>query len=187
MQVRALVLAAALGLVGARGLEAQSVAYIDSQAVLAAAPGIAEAETEFNRLRDEFGAELDRMRADLETQISTYQQQQATLLPNVRTAREDAIRAAETRYQARLEEVEAQMATSQTRLIQPIIDQMTDLIEAIRAEGGYSLIFDTAGQSIVAADPALDLTQRVITRIQAGGTGAPASSGSAPVAPGSTP
>ena len=41
------------------------------------------------------------------------------------------------------------------------------IIEAIREEGAYSLILDAASGSIVSADPALDLTQEVIARLQA--------------------
>ena len=38
-------------------------------------------------------------------------------------------------------------------------------------EGAYSLILDVAAGSIVSADPALDLTQQVISRLQSAGAG----------------
>ena len=45
------------------------------------------------------------------------------------------------------------------------------MIAAVRTEGQYAFIFDVAaqGQSIVAADSTLDITQTVITRLRAAG------------------
>lgn len=50
-------------------------------------------------------------------------------------------------------------------LIQPVMDRINTIIEAVRVEGQYHLILDLAAGSIVAADPALDLTQQVIGRL----------------------
>ena len=52
-------------------------------------------------------------------------------------------------------------------LIQPVMDNITAIIEELREEGSYTLILDAAAGSIVSADPALDLTQEVIGRLQA--------------------
>jgi hypothetical protein len=70
-------------------------------------------------------------------------------------------------------------------LIEPILTQMMEVIEQLRVEGSYSVIMDAAGQSIIAADPALDLTQEVLRRLQqtAGApSAAPAGTGSTPPA-----
>jgi Skp family chaperone for outer membrane proteins len=50
-------------------------------------------------------------------------------------------------------------------LIQPIMDRINVVIEAVRTEGQYHLILDLAAGSIIAADPMLDLTQQVIGRL----------------------
>ena len=50
------------------------------------------------------------------------------------------------------------------------MDRITEVIEAIREEGNYALILDVAAGSIISADPALDLTQQVITRLQTAAT-----------------
>ena len=45
------------------------------------------------------------------------------------------------------------------------------LVEGVRAAGGYAMIFDVGVQNsgIVAADRSLDLTQKVIDQLKAGG------------------
>jgi Skp family chaperone for outer membrane proteins len=57
------------------------------------------------------------------------------------------------------------------------MDQINTVVEALRREGSYSVIFDLAAGAILAADPGLDLTSEVIRRLQAGG---------APAAPGAS-
>ena len=154
----------------ATALEAQEgglrVAFIDSQAILLEAPGAREAQEEFDRQMENFTREIEQLETELEELISQYQQQQTTLVQSVREARESEIRQRDQRYQERLQEMETEAATSRQRLIEPILNQMTQAIEQIRAEGNYAIIFDVQGQSIVAADPALDLTAQVLGRPQ---------------------
>jgi len=172
-----------LSLASYTALDAQSVAYIDSQVIMAEAPGAQEANVEFDRVIQNLRAEAERLSTELDQLISTYQQQEALLNASVRATRQDEIRTREARYQQRLEEMDTEASTTRNRLLQPIVAEMTAVIEAIRVAGGYSIIFDAAGQSIVAADPSLDITDVVLARLrmESGGGGA------TPPAPASTP
>lgn len=180
--------AAVLMGVGAHStLEAQSVAYIDSQVILAEAPGAQDAQAEFTRVRENLEAEAERLGNELEQLIATYQQQESLLNASVRASRQEEIRTREQQYQTRLQEMDEQLATTRNRLLEPIVNQMTEAIEAIRVTAGYSIIFDTAGQSIVAADPALDVTPVVLARLRLDADGGSSEAPAAPASPGSTP
>jgi outer membrane protein len=176
MSTRPLALAAVLLLGTALAAEAQSprIAYIDSQAILDEAPGAQEARQAFQQEMDGFQQEIQRMENELERLINQYQQQERTLSTEAREARQEEIRRKEMEYQQRVQQMEVQASERQRELVEPILDRMADTIEEIRAEGNYALIFDVAGRSIIAADPALDLTSQVIQRLQTnGGTGNP--------------
>lgn len=155
-------------LAAATVLEAQSprIAYIDSQAILQEAPGAREAQQAFEAEMEGFQQEIQRMEEELERLFNQYQQQQRTLSPEAREAREEEIRRKEMEYQQRVQQLEMEAADRQRQLVEPILDRMADTIEEIRAEGNYAMIFDVAGRSIIAADPALDLTSQVIQRLQ---------------------
>ena len=56
----------------------------------------------------------------------------------------------------------------QAELVEPVMERINAVIEDIRADGGYSMIFDVAAQGIISADPDLDLTAEVVRRLQAG-------------------
>ena len=107
------------------------------------------------------------MGMELDSLVAAYQQQQSTLLPNVRQSRETEINQLQQRYQQRVDQMGQEAEESRQALIQPILSQMAETIDAIREEEGYHYIFDAASQAIVAADPTLDLTQEVLSRMQA--------------------
>ncbi|MEX1258429.1 MAG: OmpH family outer membrane protein [Gemmatimonadota bacterium] len=142
------------------------IGYIDSQAILAEAPGAQEAQAEFDRQMERLSTEAETMQTELDNLIAEYQQQQATLLANVRQAREQEIMQRQQRYQLRLEEMDQELAQSRQSLIEPILNDMSATIEEMRLEGAYAFIFDVQGQTIVAADPSLDLTQEVLRRLR---------------------
>ncbi len=172
MAIRTLILAAATASLvfgSSQGLEAQATlrfGYIDSRAILAEAPGATEAQAEFDRQMERFNQELEDLSADLDSMVTSYQSQQSTLLANVRQARENEIRQTELRYQQRVEQIQQEADSNRAALIEPILARMMEVIEQIRVEGSYSMIMDAAGQSIITADPALDLTQEVLRRLQ---------------------
>ncbi len=142
------------------------IGYVDSQAILREAPGATEAQQEFDRQMESFSQEIEQMGARLDSLINAYQQQQSTLLPNVRQARETEINQLQQRYQQRVDQMGQEAETSRQALIGPILTQMAETIDAIREEGSYHYIFDVASQAIVAADTSLDLTQEVLRRMQ---------------------
>lgn len=169
-----LVLAALFHVPQAEAQQGGRIGYIDSQVILQEAPGAQEAQAEFDRQVERLSLEVQSMEEELDNLIAEYQAQQATFLPNVRQARESEIQQRELRYQQRLQEMDQELAGIRQRLIEPILLGMSDTIETIRSEGSYALIFDVQGQSIVAADPALDLTEEVLRRLrQQAGTAEP--------------
>lgn len=149
------------------------IAYINSQQILEQAPGAKEAEEQFNRDMARYRAEVEQLGKELEQLINQYQQQQLTLSPEAKSNREEQIRMKQQSYNQRVQELDQQAGQRQAELVQPIMDQINTVIEAIRAEGSYSLIFDVTAGSILAADQSLDLTDEVIRRLQDGGPAAP--------------
>jgi Skp family chaperone for outer membrane proteins len=63
------------------------------------------------------------------------------------------------------------MQARQAQLVKPIMERVQSVIETIRTEEGYSMIFDVGSQVsvVVAADKKLDLTDRVLARLKSQG------------------
>lgn len=169
MHVRSFVLSGIALLVTAAAVEAQTprFAYIDSQAILQEAPGASEAQVEFEQELESYQEEIEEMGQAMQQLITEYQQQQGSMSQEARETREEEIRRREAEYQQRVEELETQADQRRRELVEPILERMSNAIEEIRAEGGYTMIFDVASQAIIAADPELDLTTQVIERLRA--------------------
>lgn len=162
-------------LVSAAGLEAQAlkIGYINSQEILASAPGAAAAEQQFNTEMQQYQAEIAQLETELQNMETALQQQQLTLSPEARANREQQLQQRFQEYQQRSAELQEIANQRRAALIQPVMDNITAVIETIREEGAYALILDAAAGSIVSADAALDLTQQVIARLQAPGSPTP--------------
>lgn len=151
----------------AGGLEAQvlRIGYINSQQILASSPDAAQAQQRFDQEMRGYQAEVERLEAELTGLQERLQQQQLTLSPEARANREQQIQQRLQAYQTRTAELQQLADRRRAELIQPVMDKITAVIEAIREEGQYSLILDVAAGSIIAADSTLDLTPEVLRRL----------------------
>jgi len=178
MRVVKLILPVLLALTLASTASAQvnlKIGYIDSQAILDQDPSARQAQEQFEASLATYQAEVQQMGEELQTLIDQYEQQQAMLSEEAKANREEEIRLKQSQYQQRIAELERQAGQRQAELVEPVMERITAVIEEIRAEGSYSMIFDVAAQGIISADPALDLTAEVVRRLQA--AAAQASSG----------
>jgi outer membrane protein len=154
---------------GAAPAEAQAarLGYINSQRIMAEAPGTSEAQQAFEQDMQRFGAELERLEGELETLQENFERQQATLSATVRQERQQEISQRFIAYQQRRAELEQTAQSRQEELVGPIMRRISEVIEQIRTEGNYGMIFDASAGSIIAADPAMDLTDQVLQRLRA--------------------
>jgi Skp family chaperone for outer membrane proteins len=86
-----------------------------------------------------------------------------------------SIQAKEEEYEGRTQQLQQQAQQRQMELIRPITEQVQKVIADIRSEEGYSLIFDVGNGTgvVVAADTTLDVTSKVLARLQTVAKAAP--------------
>jgi outer membrane protein len=149
------------------------VGFINSQFLLDQAPGAAQAAQQFDQELGAMRSQLQPMATELDSLISQFEAQSLTLSEDARRQRQQTIVQKQGQLQQAAQAMEQQAEQRRNELVQPIMDRISRTIEALRVEGSYHIIFDVAAGSIIAADPALDLTQEVLRRLQAGAGGAP--------------
>jgi outer membrane protein len=164
----ALVLTVAVG-GSAVAQTAPKIGYVNSAAILAQAPGRAEAEAQFNNEVKAYQAQLQRMSDSLQMLAANFDKEAPKLDSATRATRAMSIRTKETDYQTRARQLDEQMQNRQAELVRPIMENLQKIIEAVRAEDKYSMIFDVGSQTsvIVAADKSLDITPKVLARVKA--------------------
>jgi outer membrane protein len=154
------------------------IGYINSQAILAQAPGRAEAEAQFDKEVGVYRQQIQRMDDSLKTMMAAFDRDAAKLDSASRETRRTTIGQKEIEYQTRARGLDSTMQARQAQLVKPIMERVQNVIEAIRAEDGYAMILDVGAQVslVVAADKRLDLTDKVLARLKAQGPAPTASS-----------
>ena len=156
--------------------------YVNSAAILAQAPGRAEAEAQFNSEVKVYQAQLQRMSDSLQLLAANFDKEAPKLDSVTRETRAKSIRTREADYQTRAQQLDQQMQSRQAELVRPLMEQLQKIIEAVRAEDHYAMIFDVGSQAsvIVAADKSLDITDKVMARLKAAPRPAAAKPGATP-------
>jgi len=180
--IRAALFALMVGAATAASASAQAgpkFGFINSAAILSEAPGRAEAETRFKNEVTAYQAQLQRMSDSLQTMAANFDKEASKLDSATRASRAKVIQDREADYQNRARQLDQQMQNRQAELIRPIMENLQKVIEQVRAEDNYAMIFDVASQTsvIVAADKSLDITQKVLARVKAAPAPKPAASG----------
>jgi outer membrane protein len=168
--LRATVLALVLSsLAGVAHGQTIKIAFVNSQALMPAAPGYAAAESTLSKEGEGFRTTLQKMQDSVNAMLTKYQKDEPTLSAAVKDSRQKAIQTLETDLQAKQLQFQQQFAQRQNEVMAPITDAVKKVLDDIREEGGYAMILDNApgASNIVSADKNLDITDRVISRLRA--------------------
>jgi outer membrane protein len=143
------------------------IGYIDTRRVIQEAPGAQEARATMEREMQGWQQQLQAMDDSLRTIMTDYQQRSTIMSADARQRREQEIRQVQQGFEQRAQTLQQEAGRRQQELMEPIMQRVEVVIGEIRQAEGFAIIFDAASDAIVSADPALDLTQRVIDRMKA--------------------
>ena len=172
-----------LALLGAAPLAAQAgksatptaaagsrIAWVDSRLIMRQAPGYTAAESTFTKELEGYRAEVAQLQSTFDSLAADFEQSSVMLSPTQRTAKRQELSQKQSALEQRTQELQQKAADREQELLNPIQQKVNAIIEQLRTEGSYAMVFDVGapGNTIVAADKSLDLTPQVIKRLQAG-------------------
>lgn len=170
--IRAVAFAASILALASGAASAQQTAarfaYVNPQALFENAPGRVDAEAAFRKETETYRLELSRLNEALNQAMSDYQKAEPKLTPAEKERRQRAITAKEDSLRGRQTALEQQATQRQNELMAPIMESVRKVLEDIRAEDGYAMIFSSepGASPILAADKNLDITERVVARLK---------------------
>jgi outer membrane protein len=141
--------------------------YVNTEVLMASAPGRAAAEALYNKEVEAFQKQQKVWSDSLRKQVDAYTKAE----PLLSAAKKES-------EQARLQKLnqdltnlntlgEAKIQQRQNEVLAPLMEVVRAAIDEIRTEGGYAMIFSGDQNSpIVAADKNLDLTEKVVARLK---------------------
>lgn len=147
---------------------APRIAIINSREILQRTPGYAAAESTYLKEVDGFRTEVQKLQQQLDSAVQALEQQSIALSPAARQTKQRELQAMQQRMEQRTNELQDRARQRELELLQPIQTRVNSVIQGIRAEMNYALILDAdaAGGLIAAADPSLNITARVLQRLQ---------------------
>jgi outer membrane protein len=143
------------------------IGYIDTRRVIQEAPGAQEARATMEREMQGWQQQLQAMDDSLRTIMTEHQQRSLVMSADARQRREQEIVQKQQGFEQRAQALQQQAGRRQQELMEPIMERVETVISDVRQAEGFAIIFDVASEAIVSADPALDITERVIARMKA--------------------
>ncbi len=166
---RAMVIALVLSPIAGVAQAQVKIAFVNSQALMEAAPGRAAAESLLTKEGEGYRSQLTKLQDSVNAMLTKYQKDEPTLTAATKDTRQKAIQALETDLQAKQAQFQQQFAQRQNEVMAPVTDVVKKVLDDIRNENGYAMILDNApgASNIVSADKNLDITDKVVSRLRA--------------------
>ena len=160
-----------LGLLAVTPMAAQGgsakIGFINSRQILQKTPGYAAAESTFEREVKGFREEVQKLQKQLDSSVQAFEQQSIALSPAARQAKQKDLKGLQERLEKRSMELQQKAQQREQELMAPL-KRASRVIQGLRAEGNYAMIFDADAQggAIVAVDTTLNLTAKVLLRLR---------------------
>ena len=148
--------------------QSSRLAFISSRTILDSTPGYAAAESTFFREFQAMRDEVQKLQQQLDSAVQAFDQASIALSPAAKDVKRRELQQLQDRITQRSSELDARARSRNQELLAPYQARINTIIQGIRAEGNYAMIFDAdaQGNGIVAADPMLNLTSKVIERVR---------------------
>lgn len=163
-------IAMAVLMLAAAPLAAQTptkIGFINTQRVIQEAPGTADAQQTLQREMQALESQVTAMQDSLNAMQQDYQQRSLVMSADAKQRREQEIVAKRNEFGQRAQTIQQQAQRRQQEIMEPLMQKVEEAIGEVRKAEGYAIVFDAASDAIVSADPALDLTQKVIDKLKA--------------------
>lgn len=143
------------------------IVYINGRQILQQTPGYAAAESTFNHDVEGYRTEVQRLEAQLDSAARAFDMAAIALSPAAKSAKQKELQTMQQHIATRQTELQQKAQQREAELLQPIQARVNAVLQGMRAEGNYAFILDAEapGSPLVAADPALDITNQVLARL----------------------
>ncbi len=148
---------------------AQKIAFVDVQEILENIAEYKEAQTELDRLANQWRQEIAQEYDVIKGMYNRYQAEQVLLSEDARKQREDEIMNKEKQVRDMQRDKfgpEGALFQRRQELVQPIQERVYAAIESYAGERGYDFIFDRSSDSgMIFTNPQYNKTEDILRRL----------------------
>lgn len=143
MKKLSVLFAAVMMLVTAGAVNAQKVASMDYEAVLAAMPETKKMTTDLDTFSKTKGDELQKQAESFQKEVQQYQADGAKLTEAQRTAKEGELQKKQQNLQQLQQTAQNDLAQRRDAAVKPIIDKLNNAVAKVAKANGFDFIIDS--------------------------------------------
>ena len=167
--MKKLIICAICAIYGFTSINAQKVAVIDMEYILKNIPAYERANEQLGQVSKQWQAEVDALNTEAQTLYKNYQNEVVFLSKEQKKAKQDAIVAKE-KQAAELKKhyfgPEGELFKKRTALMNPIQEEVYNVIKDIAELRGYQLVLDRASDAgIIFSSPKIDISSEVLRKL----------------------
>lgn len=133
--------------------QAQEVAHINAQELVAQMPEFKTANEQLSKMRDSFAKDYEQMIAEFQTKATKFQQEEQTAGDTTNQMRMQELQDLQNRVQQLELNADTELGKKQEELLKPVLEKATNAIQKVARAKGYKYVFDsTMGGGIIMAD-----------------------------------
>jgi outer membrane protein len=157
------------GVAVGRQQASMKIAYVNTAALMEAAPGRDSATAILTREGNAFQAQLAKLQDSVNARLTKFQKDEPTMTAANKDKETKALQALEQELQTKNSQFQQQYDQRKQEVLAPITDMVKKVLDDLREEGNYSMILmnDPGQTPIVSADKNLDITDKAISRLRA--------------------
>jgi outer membrane protein len=148
---------------------AQKFAYVDTEYILSRIPTYKAAQEQLDKVAAQYQTEIEEEYQKLEKMFQDFEKEKVLLTEEMKRKREDEIikrervvKEQQMKYFGR----EGILFKKREELVKPIQDQVFNTIKEIATEGGFAVIFDSAGSAnMLYTNPRYDKSDEVLQKL----------------------
>lgn len=165
------VLLIAFGIICSMIINAQSVAYIESERILSQLPEYQKAKTELETQNKAWKQAVESKLKEVEQMYNKYMAEQSMLSESARKTRQDEIIEAEKKAKEFKDSKfgpEGEFSTLEKTKLDPVYEKMQKAVESAAIETGYAYVFDKSSVSYwLYTNNSYDITDLVLKKLLA--------------------
>ena len=143
MKKLSVLFAAVMMLVTAGAVNAQKVASMDYEAVLAAMPETKKMTTDLDTFSKTKGDELQKQAEAFQKEVQQYQADGAKLTEAQRTAKEGELQKKQQNLQQLQQTAQNDLAQRRDAAVKPIVDKLNNAVAKVAKANGFDFIIDS--------------------------------------------
>lgn len=142
------------------------IGLVQSRAIFATIDRYADRNASLQVYVNTYKVDVTRLQGVMDSAARAYQAKSALLTASARAVEVAKLDQQNAQIQQRIRTLQQQVARERDRLLQPIEAGVQAVLDSVRTELKCAMIFDAStGTGIASASRTLDLTQRIIDRI----------------------